>query len=49
LLLLEGRDVDTKKQYSSAILEAIKTHLAAMPKCKLTLEVRDMDKETYVL
>jgi len=49
LLLFEGRDVDTKKQYSAAILDAIKTHLAAMPKCKLTCEVRDMDKETYVL
>lgn len=49
LLLLEGRDVPTKQQYSGAILEAVKPHLADIAGCKLTLEVRDMDKDTYIL
>ncbi len=49
LLLLEGRDTDTKNQYSAAILDAIKPHIEWMPNCKLTCEVRDMDKATYVM
>ena len=49
LLLLEGRDVATKNQYSAAILEAIKPHIQSIPKCYITCEVRDMDKDTYVM
>jgi len=49
LLLLEGRTIKLKNSYSDAILEAIKPHLKAIPNCKLTCEVRDMDKKTYVL
>ena len=49
LLLLEGRDVDTKNNYSTAILNAIKPHLEKLPNCAITCEVRDMEKDTYVL
>ncbi len=49
LLLLEGRDIKTKNAYGKAIYNAVQTHLESMPKCKLTLEVRDMTKENYIL
>lgn len=47
LLLLEGRDVATKKQYADPIHAAMKE--AAPAGCAVTLEVRDMAAETYYL
>lgn len=50
LLLLEGRDTETKQAYSNAIIDHAKkqTDTLSHP-CAVTLEVRDMDKETYIL
>jgi 5-carboxymethyl-2-hydroxymuconate isomerase len=50
LLLLEGREIATKQQYGEAIYEAAKSVvLKNLPECSVTLEVRDMAKETYIL
>lgn len=50
LLLLEGRDVDTKNAYAAAICDAAKKHTADLnDTCAITLEVRDMVKDTYIL
>ncbi|MEM6812186.1 MAG: hypothetical protein AAF549_06940 [Pseudomonadota bacterium] len=49
LLLLEGRDEPTKQAYAKAIYDAIKTQIQGMHECALTLEVRDMDKATYMM
>ncbi|MEM6781399.1 MAG: hypothetical protein AAF569_06000 [Pseudomonadota bacterium] len=50
LLLLEGRDVSTKQQYGQALHGVMKDKIiSAAPECKLTLEVRDMEKDTYIL
>ena len=50
LLLLEGRDTETKKTYSEPLCEIAKkyTNSFSTP-CKVTLEVRDMEKDTYIL
>lgn len=47
LLLLEGRDIPTKKKYGDALY-------AVMNKCApngyaVTLEIRDMSKDTYYM
>lgn len=47
LLLLEGRDLPTKKQYGDPLYELTKK--AAPEGCAVTLEIRDMDKDTYYL
>jgi len=47
LLLLEGRDVATKKQYGDALHGLLKN--AAPDGCAVTLEIRDMIAETYYL
>ena len=47
LLLLEGRDIPTKKQYGDAI-HAVMTD-AAPEGCSITLEIRDMVADTYYL
>ena len=50
LLLLEGRDDATKKQYSMPIHQLVKDQLTKnIPNAAVTLEVRDMDKENYIL
>ena len=50
LLLLEGRDVATKKLYAQALYDLAKRFIGdELSKCSLTLEVRDMVKETYIL
>lgn len=49
LLLLEGRDVATKKQYGDALHEILKKASAKSPVCATTLEIRDMNKDTYYL
>ena len=50
LLLLEGRDIAIKQQYGNAIHTIMKVYIEPLaPECKLTLEVRDMEKETYIL
>ncbi len=48
LLLLEGRDDATKKKYGEAIFNAMKKSVEGRVKhCAVTMEVRDMKKETY--
>jgi len=50
LLLLEGRDTPTKQQYGTSIHEHVKgVIIQSIPDAKVTLEVRDMDKDTYIL
>lgn len=50
LLLLEGRDVDTRNQYGGALHQVIQDEIVShYPDCKATLEVREMDKATYIL
>ncbi len=50
LLLLEGRDVATKKQYGDALNTAMKEFVAdAVRECSVTLEIRDMAKDTYYM
>ncbi|HRQ60824.1 MAG TPA: hypothetical protein PLO23_04845 [Alphaproteobacteria bacterium] len=45
VLLLEGRDIPTRKAYGEALYAALKT--VAPDDCATTLEMRDMTKETY--
>lgn len=48
LLLLEGRDGATRKAYGQALYDAMQEQIGqVVAVCKLTLEVRDMVKETY--
>lgn len=50
LLLLEGRDEATKKQYSVPLHQIAKDMITAkFPDCAVTLEVRDMEQATYIL
>lgn len=50
LLLLEGRDVATKKSYGDPVFAAMKEAAASsLPACAVTLEIRDMSKDTYYL
>lgn len=50
LLLLEGRDLETKNKYSDAlrrkIIERVK---GKVENCAVTLEIRDMNKDTYYM
>ena len=50
LLLLEGRDIPTRQTYGQALhgvlARAVKDEF---PDCAVTLEVRDMVKDTYIL
>tara|TARA_B100001989_G_C24546209_1_gene470967 strand:+ start:3066 stop:3410 length:345 start_codon:yes stop_codon:yes gene_type:complete len=50
LLLLEGRDIETKKDYGDA-LHHVMSHKVAniIDHCAVTLEIRDMDRDTYYL
>lgn len=47
LLLLEGRDIQTKKTYATPIHTIAKQ--SAPEECAVTLEIRDMVSETYIL
>lgn len=47
LLLLEGRDVPTKKQYGDALYAVM--NKSAPNGCAVTLEIRDMSKDTYYM
>ncbi|MCS5596578.1 MAG: hypothetical protein NZ828_04930 [Alphaproteobacteria bacterium] len=47
LLLLEGRDVATKKSYATPLHNLMKR--TAPEGCAVTLEVRDMVNDTYYL
>jgi 5-carboxymethyl-2-hydroxymuconate isomerase len=47
LLILEGRGVELKKQYADPLYDLLKK--AAPDNCAVTLEVRDMGKDTYYL
>lgn len=50
LLLLAGRDDETKISYSKPIHDvAVNAVQQEFPNCAVTLEVRDMDTETYIL
>ena len=50
LLLLEGRDEATKKQYSLPIHQVALDAVAGREGyCAVTLEVRDMEAATYIL
>lgn len=50
LLLLEGRDVPTKRQYGDALQETVSSFVKdKLQHCAVTLEVRDMVKDTYYL
>ncbi len=47
LLLLEGRDVATRQQYGQALYDILQPYVPEA--CSLTLEVREMHKDTYIL
>ena len=48
VLLLEGRDTKTKQQYGEALFEVLKDSVSDKVKnCAVSLEIRDMDKDTY--
>ena len=48
VLLLEGRDTKTKKKYGEALFKVLKDSIHKKVKnCAVSLELRDMDKETY--
>ncbi len=48
ILLLEGRDAETKRRYGEALYEVLQNSVEGKVKnCPVSLEVRDMDKETY--
>lgn len=50
LLLLEGRDVATKKSYGDAVYAVMKAAVETiLPSCAVTLEIRDMVKDTYYM
>lgn len=50
LLLLEGRDVEVKKSYGDKLHHVMHEHIAKIEDhCAVTLEIRDMDKDTYYL
>jgi 5-carboxymethyl-2-hydroxymuconate isomerase len=47
LLILEGRDLATKKSYGDPLHNLMKR--TAPAGCAVTLEIRDMNKDTYYL
>ena len=48
LLLLEGRDVPTKDKYGQALFKQLNKFVDGVFKdCAISLEVRDMSKDTY--
>tara|TARA_R110002072_G_scaffold155726_8_gene306180 strand:+ start:1137 stop:1481 length:345 start_codon:yes stop_codon:yes gene_type:complete len=50
LLLLEGRDVATKKKYGDALHAKMHEYVdGVVQHCSTTLEIRDMDKDTYYM
>ncbi len=50
LLLLEGRDVETRQKYGSAIYNTLNDSVKNILKnCSVTLEVREMNKDTYYM
>lgn len=50
LLLLEGREVELKKQYSTPLYDIAKNAVESdFPDCAISLEVRDMLAATYIL
>ncbi len=50
LLLMEGRDLVTKKKYGDALHAAMKNSVQGIVEhCAITLEIRDMSKDTYYL
>jgi len=49
LLLLEGRDDATKKQYGDILHATLKQAAATLPDCATTLEIRDMAEATYYM
>lgn len=47
LLLLKGRDLETKKKYGQALHDLMRAELP--PRAAVTLEIREMDNDTYFL
>ncbi len=47
LLILAGRDGPTKKKFGDALHTVMKETVS--PECAVTLEIRDMDPDTYYL
>lgn len=48
VLLLEGRDTATKRQYGDALYAVLEKSVEGRVKhCAVSLEIRDMDKDTY--
>ncbi len=48
LLLLDGRENKTKKKYGDVLHNMMKSYVGKRVEyCAITLEIRDMDKETY--
>lgn len=50
LLLLEGRDIPLRQTFGRALYDVLIKHIRGpFPECALTLEVREMVKDTYIL
>jgi len=50
LLILKGRDTDTKKLYGDTLHQVMKDAVKGMDvECSTTLEIREMNKETYYM
>src|SRR5262245_28273489 len=50
LLILEGRDLATKKKLGDPLYEVAKKFAhTKYPDCKVTLEIREMSKDTYYM
>ena len=50
LLLLEGRDIETKKNIGDKLYKLMSKNVTnIIQNCSVTLEIRDMDQETYYL
>ena len=50
LQLLEGRDIPTRQAYGKALYDVLSAAVKAeFPDCSISLEVREMVKDTYIL
>lgn len=50
LLLLAGRTVETRKTYGDTLYTLAKDHIHAIhPHCAVTLEIHEMDRDTYYM
>lgn len=49
LSLLEGRDIETKRLYGDPLYALMKHAVEQIGACAVTLEIRDMVRDTYYL